>query len=208
MTHPIIELMQTQAVQQFTPAPEAQRKRILAELTNNPSYDVTAENQLLQRNQTQTILAEAGFVWMVHPRFVSKFRFAAGVWLRERRYDNDAPVETMSGSAAIWYAGDIPDFAIERMRQVKAFEQFRCVTIHSNEPLPVSRVNLRPIDPVMVAWTGGERRSEHLTIRQRARWQFRRNPFDAYGTLEAHRQTIGVVIAAWDFDKEIELASL
>ena len=79
---------------------------------------------------------EDGFVWMVDESFVKKFKYVAGV-------GNDMVPVVHAGNNTIRrnatehvrYIGDIPDFALDRIHQIKPHNT--SLTIHSNQPLPI-----------------------------------------------------------------------
>ena len=118
------------------------------------------------------------FVWIVPPSFiVSKFIHAASL----SKYPT---VET--DSQIITYEGDIPQFALENIGKAQQLgTQF--FTIHSNLPLAT---NYRKNDPIVIAWTANPR----LRLDKRFSPGF-------YTTRHAY----AVIIAAWDYDKEILL---
>lgn len=89
----------------------------------------------------------AGFHWIVPIATIEKFQYHASVLAPQ---DNlRCPV--WLGATSIVYAGDIPDFALDRIKVAKCLD-FKYFTIHSNEVLPVEEIQLTPIDPVIIAW--------------------------------------------------------
>lgn len=114
------------------------RQRI-SELTGNHSYVQSVVDPELIR-----VCKELGLVWWVGDRFVSSFLYAATVC----RFGVEWPVENRYGGL-VTYIGDIPEFALDRIETVKQLG-FKYVTIHSNQPLPVTVMHV--CDPVLVAW--------------------------------------------------------
>ncbi len=135
-----------------------------------------------------------GFCWFLQAARVSSLPYAASVGRavesRSRIEVNRRSYATfaLGDSQAIVYAGDIPDFCLERIRLAQNELQVTYVTIHSQVPLPVQVLDLRPIDPVVVGW--------------------RNNPY--FRTGAAHLkgwqpfvpQEWGVVLAVWGADHE------
>ncbi len=78
-------------------------------------------------------LLDADFRWYVTAESLNKFK-------------HFAVVRSVQGYRN--YIGDIPDFAIERAEFAISLG-IKEITIHSMQPLPVSRVST---DPVMVGW--------------------------------------------------------
>ncbi|KKK84220.1 hypothetical protein LCGC14_2785520, partial [marine sediment metagenome] len=90
-----------------------------------------------------------------------------------------------SGSALV-YAGDFPDFALDRL-EVALKCGVQTITIHSTQPLPVRREPLPKMEPVLLGWA-----SDQISFTQEK------------GRVKAP-SALGVVIAAWDLDKELEV---
>lgn len=82
------------------------------------------------------------------------------------------------------YIGDIPDFAIDRAELALSLG-IKEITIHSMQSLPISRVNT---DPIMVGW---------IRIPDMAS--------DGAFTYGFFCDREGVVISAWNMEKEIDL---
>ena len=118
--------------------------------------------------RTKIDLLDADFRWYVTARNLNLFKYFA-------------VVRTVQGERN--YIGDIPNFAIERAELAISLG-IKEITIHSMQPLPVSRVDT---DPVMVGW---------LYIPQKAADNF---TYGHYGNWE------GVVLAVWDNERELEL---
>jgi len=154
-------------------------QRLGKELGRKDAQPIAArERQLLQ-------ITQAGFIWFVDHRFVERMRYAATVGSRTRMGMRNPLVRTPDGSG-IWYAGDIPDFALDNIEKAKEC-RLQDITIHSNMPLPVQ---IEEIEPVLVGWLQQPR-----IVCQRGRsprcW------------CESHE--LGVVLAFWDMDMEINI---
>ena len=153
----------------------------LAQATWRLYYDggITAERQAeLEAN---------GFIWIVKAEFVRKFKYAALLsWHLGADFEKERfPVRNWSHQF-LYYAGDIPESILPRISLAREVG-LKFLTIHSNMPLPLAEP-LRKVDPVVLGWYGNP------GIEEKERGQF------AVGTL-----MWAVVVAAWDFDKEIEL---
>src|SRR3990167_1025380 len=150
-----------------------------------PTEHVLRLQQLTGISRTQntkqvgaiTLAQEKGFTLWVDEAMTLQFRYCANVVTR--------PIN------ARFYKGDMPRFALDRLegalRVMRGTEQDPIVTIHSNEPMPVAEIDLRPIDPVMVAWL------THPHIVRVGTYCVPTTP------------AIGFVIAMWDMDKELSL---
>lgn len=141
---------------------------------------------------TKMRLHEAGFLWLVGHEFVRKFKYAASV---KNHGINRSPVYKCHDYASLdhyLYSGDIPDFALDRCEEaIKSGIEY--LTIHSNEPFPVEIVNC---DPVIIGWASNPciaKSRNTLSGSQYGQWR----------TLSRHEE--GVVVAVWDYDKEITI---
>jgi len=134
-------------------------------------------------------LYNMGFVWIVDASFVKKFCYHAAVGPDLQWHDHRIFIKHGHFKQAVVYAGDIPDFALERIEQVNKIG-ISNFTIHSMQPLPI---NFILTDPVLIGWPAMP--SIEITD---------------YGKdnqkLSFHVEGItGIVIAAWDIDRELEI---
>lgn len=168
----VLELIQTTATRVTDGRMEQmlRRERLLA-LSNQKPAGVAPKLKVLQ---------EHGFVWVVEPAFVTKFRHHASM-----AWPSGQPVPVYGRGGAAIYVGDAPAHAIDRMEEAKALG-LAFQTIHSNEPLPTKFIQ---IDPVVVGWM----RYPNIGLSADGRAE----------TIEG--DLFGVVIAAWDMDKETVL---
>lgn len=125
---------------------------------------------------------KAGFTLTVDTNIIRRFKYAASIHGRPC---------VIQGGDAILYRGDIPDFAIDRIAQIIDIHHSDVkVSIHSNLPLPIRLESAYvKIDPVVIAWI-----DHSITIHRRV-----------FGGFKADRETLGVIVAMWDMDKEITL---
>lgn len=86
------------------------------------------------------------------------------------------------------YIGDIPISVVEKA-QIAIKQGINYLTIHSKQPLPI--VPLHATDPVLIGWVDNPRMF--------GRWD------DDGGNMYRNILSIGVIIAVWDNDKEMEL---
>ena len=134
-------------------------------------------------------MTDAGFPLIVSlGQLVSQFKYAASVTGNYCSHKN----------SIIRYAGDIPDFALDRFEKARAVDiavRHGPSTIHSNMPLPVRAERLIQIDPVLVLW--------HWHAGSNGNW------LDVTGEAVYKKggwsNTLGVVVAMWDMDKELVL---
>lgn len=124
-------------------------------------------------------LLDSGVVWLAGPEFIARFRYAAGLYI-------DTAVLDIKTNCRVQYRGDLPEFALDRLETARNLG-LKHFTVHSNEPLPVEL--LRKTDPVLIGWPATplirvlENRNCELSV----------------------LGLRGVVLAAWDFDKEIAI---
>ncbi len=112
-------------------------------------------------------LLDAGFYFYIGKK-IKQFKYYAIV--RSRKFESN-------------YIGDIPDFALDRAELALSIG-VKEITIHSMQPLPVTR---KSTDPIMVGW-----------MRDLPNSISNEYCYDS-DAIE------GVVLAAWDMEKEIEL---
>ena len=128
-------------------------------------------------------LVRCGFRMFVNSKFTEKFRYYALF-----RGEKDCCYNTFYRSKYI-YTGDVPIAVVEKA-QIAIKQGIKYLTIHSNHLLPLSGAMLR-VDPVLIGWVD--------------------NP-DMHGVwacdggnLYRDERSIGVIIAAWDMDRELVL---
>ena len=193
-------------------ATEIAHMQRLAAVTGNRSYEVLPFSKIKE-------LREAGFIWTVNGNIVEKFKYAGLVAEHERDFSKEAykdqlmsrmslmanafgglsPIVSSGGgifaSRVVRYVGDLPDFAMDNMMKAAAIG-IRYFTIHSNEPLPVEEIDLKAIDPLLIGWLNRPQIVKaHSDNHDKA--------FDQLW--HARKEDYGVVVAAWDLDKEITL---
>lgn len=171
-THPTIKLVKETALGGL-PA-HFEHRKLLSSVLDRPEY---LGNSGIVGTPEWYKLRQLGYVWFVGQAFVSRFKYAASV-MRDH----------VVGSDESWlvYAGDVPDFALRNIAKAKS-DGFSHFTIHSNKPLPIERIRMAPIDPVVVAW-----KKDPDIHKYRHGWIVKLHPW-------------GVVIAAWDMDSEVRL---
>jgi len=127
-----------------------------------------------------------GLNLIVDCEFVEKFKYGAQIGERIKSvfFVSDFFVKLLPRERTVVYSGDIPDFALSKMSQLKECG-FSMFTIHSNQPLPVSLVQL---DPVIIAWT----QPVGIYLEE-----------DAFCSCQSGVK--GVIVAMWDMDKEVTI---
>ena len=128
-------------------------------------------------------MQEQGFRLVVDIDWALKFKHHASI-------DGDCVFESRGSRRTIYqYCGDIPEFALDKLEIFLGGPlNIGVVSIHSMQPLPVKLLRSLPVvDPVMIGWAESPRFSY-----KQSGWVARNDP-------------LGVVIAVWDGDKEIEV---
>jgi hypothetical protein len=150
----------------------------LATVTND--RDLLARFRQDQTNKdTIAQLRNRGFTLFVDDSIVKRFAYCASILGGSViGYHLDDPY-------GIRYAGDIPDFALDRISSARTVLIY--MTIHSTQPLPVKIVHC---DPVVIGWLDRPTITRVGVIRKH--WQ-------------AKSPLLGVIVAMWDMDKEITL---
>lgn len=164
--------------------------------------------------EVPSVLLHKGFM-TVRADIVTKFRYHASI------FEDTSVFSWWTGSVPTFvrYAGDIPDFALDRLEQWKA-QDGKVVTIHSNMPLPVETwqprvieqpkpLRLEKIDPVLLGWTpdvhiwhGTENRKAEIT---------KSTPPISDWSVSCVRSRhdmppqTAALLAMWDMDKELVL---
>ncbi len=123
----------------------------------------------------------AGFHLWVRGDIVSRFKYAAALGCSDAIVREDWKTE-------IQYVGDIPDFAVKRIQ--KARQLSRWLTIHSNQPMPIKRLQRMP-DPIVIAWF----RYPEITMRS----------VYTNSVKVTYPDALGFVVAMWDMEKELVL---
>ena len=134
------------------------------------------------------------FIWDVDPSFATKFRYVAQIGDKiSCVFKNNDTI--LSNSDMVLYQGDIPEFALDKMDVYRTMYKC-CFTIHSNLPLPIQETSMEKSARIIISWYG------ELPI-------FRVNP-DAFNLIIPieKKAAKGLVIAAWDGDREIDLVSI
>lgn len=132
----------------------------------------------------KTSMKNEGFTWLVERPFIQRFGHAAVV-------TGEVGVYRSNWYNKVLYAGDIPDFALDRIDSAKKHSPF--ITIHSNEALSIREVILT--DPIVIAWNDNP-----LII-----FRDDRQEIGSWANSDGYRESLirGFVIAAWDLDKEL-----
>lgn len=141
--------------------------------------------------QMRQKLYDKNMVWAIDERFVKKFKYVAGI-SSEVYYEpfehKDYPfTHPMS---VIKYVGDIPNFAIDRIRIAKDCG-LKYFTIHSCKPLPIEEI-FQQVDPVLVGWWSNPKIILEDT-------------FLGKRFSEMDKVATGVIVAIWDMEKEIQI---
>ena len=137
-------------------------------------------------------LNKNGFRLFVKADSIIKFKYHASLWAEPRQ---DGVIDSYGTIyraghrddyevGVIQYVGDIPDFSLDRIEVARPLG-LRFGSIHSNQALPVDFSRLT--DPVIIGWC----RSPEIYLRE--------------GRVAHFHDTIGVVVAMWDMDKEINI---
>ena len=134
-----------------------------------------ADGKSIERIELE--LAENNLVWIITASDVLKFKYHVNI--------RGKAIQYYTAKHSRSYVGDIPDFALERAELALRLG-IRNITLHSMNPLPVTRVH---IDPVMVGW-----------IQDAAIHTDKDGEFFTYWP-----KNEGVVLAIWDNEKELEL---
>lgn len=174
-SHPTVKLIQATALNHDPPEDYNHRKLIASVLSREDYLSVLEAST---KPDELGYLRQKGYTWFVGQQFVSRFKYTASM-------RNQSIVRV--GNSYVLYRGDVPDFALNRIVEAQQ-DDFHFLTVHSNRPLPVKKIQMIRLDPVVVAW--------------------KRNPDIRYHTFRGwkmHGDTWGVVIAVWDMDTEIEL---
>jgi hypothetical protein len=131
---------------------------------------------------------KAGFNLFVSPDVVSQFKYAALVC------DLSSPRDSyvIDGGREVIYVGDIPDFALDRIKKAHEATCETLFTIHSNQELPVKYQAFVYRDPVIILWNTNSRVSIE---KKKGVWK---------GSCDSsfHTLDIGCVVAMWQDDGE------
>ena len=120
-------------------------------------------------------MAQSGFTRIVDGKIVGEFKYHAS--LRGEHFQN---VRTQDGKG-IAYQGDVPDAILNNIQ--KAIDcGVKYVTIHSNQPLPVSYTMT---DPVALGWTQPPKVNSNFPLKN----------IDSEGN---HRRHFAFVLGVWD----------
>lgn len=115
---------------------------------------VTRSRALQDRLEEEFIRArfvQFGFSLFVKPSIFKHFKYHAGFRVGDRKSC------VVRGDKLLYYDGDIPDFALDRIsRAISALSHksvsLSALTVHSNEPFPMHYTRLS--DPVVLMWSG------------------------------------------------------
>ncbi len=162
---------------------------------------------------------EAGFRFFITGKSIVKFPYSASLgkentYLIDNKKNKEVTTTNVHGEKyeKILYAGDIPEFALDRLElfnkvwdsiyniplvnsNIVHYTRSPAITIHSMSPLPIitERVKIRDIpkvDPVLVGWL------------KDPRLVFDKGKTQLWGE---DSQSLGIVLAVWDNDKELEI---
>lgn len=138
-------------------------------------------------------LRDGGFRWMITSASLKDFPYAAGIGPQSSvRYEppEHSRYPALYPLERVRYVGDIPESAMDRIAMARraGIEEF---TVHSNRPLPISLERIfTKVDPILVGWV--------------ARPEFRLAG-RACRVKSVDPNVIGVIVAVWDNDVELEL---
>lgn len=127
-------------------------------------------------------LNSKGIRLVVKTSDVVKFKYHALLWA-DTKASGGTIRETQYGH--IQYIGDLPNFALDRI-EVARQNGLVFGTIHSNFPLPTEFISAKKTDPVVIGWC----EFPDICINR--------------DIVTSFREILGVVIAMWDMDKELE----
>jgi len=159
--------------------------------------DLDRRTKMAQLQENESLLAQLkwleamkanNFIWTISAERAARFAYGATLYQRgDKRFFAESPITRQDAKHwyNIQYAGDLPDFALERAWKAKSLD-IDSITIHSNEPLPINVFTYK-IDPIIIAWHS----CPHINFLDSGIRQF--------------NHSIGVVLAIWDFDEEIRL---
>ena len=157
------------------------RQEITNHNVDNPTHTLRlltlVENGGVSLERRKLQLAENNLIWIITAGGILKFKYHVNI-------KGDA-IQYYTGEHSRRYVGDIPDFALGRAELALRLG-VRDITLHSMQPLPVTRVH---IDPVMVGWL------QDAGIHTKQNGEF----------FTYHPKNEGVVLAVWDNEKELEL---
>lgn len=126
---------------------------------------------------------KAGFNLFVNPDVVAGFKYAALV-VEEGHMKLSHVID---GIREVFYTGDIPEFALERIEKAKKFEG-DTFTIHSNQELTVRYEPFIYRDPVIIKWD-----NSICVEKEKGVWVC--NPYT-----QSHPICVGCVVAMWQDD--------
>uniref|UniRef100_A0A6M3JKI8 Uncharacterized protein n=1 Tax=viral metagenome TaxID=1070528 RepID=A0A6M3JKI8_9ZZZZ len=140
-------------------------------------------------------VAARGFAWVVGIDFIKKFKYHASV----NEYfgvGSGHRCAVYSGGEYNYrfYQGDIPDAALGRIGEAQKCDM-HWFTIHSNEELPIKKMDMSKRDPVIIGW----RFNPHLEV------SGEKVEMGDGGEYLPSDWNKGFVIAIWDNDKELEI---
>lgn len=154
----------------------ARRKAVLGWI----KYDTSSN----EAKDLVSVAKQAGLTLMV-TSVLAKLKYVAAISSDSAILRDDHPVQNL-WSERIWYNGDLPDFAIERVEFGQKLK-LPFITIHSNERMPV---RMEPMaDPVIIGWLSNP------GIKLSSSGEINRWVGGIYG----------FVLAMWDMDKEIQI---
>ena len=183
-THPTLVAVEKALV---TPISNDEHARKLRRVIGYVPWQTEGRDEMVDSWAVQ--MADAGFPLVVSlEQLVSQFKYTASV----------TGTYCLHRNSVIRYAGDIPDFALDRLEQARAVDVAVSrgpSTIHSNMPLPVRAERLIQIDPVLVLW--------HWHAGSNGNWLDVTK--EAVYKKGGWSNTLGVVVAMWDMDKELVL---
>ena len=200
---------QTFVPKELIESPELLHEAKLGRVAHIYTENLKAYNRQQEKFKLFKPYIDKGFRYFVKASIIELFPYAASfgetcqytISLKSDKYVRTTCVHGEKYEKII-YTGDIPDFALDRWEYISKIryetQERPCdVTIHSVNPLPIRTENVKifslaKVDPVLIAWLSPIRLI-----------------FNGHNTRlwdkEANEDTIGIVLAVWDNDKELEL---
>lgn len=134
--------------------------------------------------KTRQGLKQQNFRVFVGKEFVMKFRYVAQLNVGKGGVVSEN--KELHYLTQVNYIGDIPEFALDRIDIAERLG-LGSFTIHSMKPLKVARMS--QLDPVLVAWQN----SPSILVSNNGEVK------------ECSDYCLGVILAVWDIEKEIEI---
>lgn len=150
--------------------------------------------KMMFTEREKTKLRDLGFSIFVKAKWVGKFNYHACVWIVEKGtscintiYNKSNPTKYPTFGNRVQYSGDIPMGVLEKAKLVRDTRILHSITIHSMSPFPMEFIKC---DPLLIGWTY----CPQILVDDNGK----------YGDM-VNSNAEGVIIAMWDYDKEVSL---